>query len=111
MEHSFPNTFYNKSFGEPAIEPSVATPPADENVPDSPEPTLGSPPSTPCSNVSAPEPVTTVEETPTSPEEHAYGRSQGMRQPPVVLSYHSLGDSIEMQAQINAINNPSLQPA
>ena len=46
------------------MEPSVATLPADENVPDSLQPTVGSPLSTPDSNVYVPEPVPTVEETP-----------------------------------------------
>ena len=74
MEHSFPNIFDNNSFGEFVIEPSVATPPVDENVPDSPEPTVGSLPSTPDSNVSVPAPVPMVAETPASPEETVYER-------------------------------------
>ena len=46
------------------MEPSVATLPADKNVPDSLQPTVGSPLSTPDSNVYVPEPVPMVEETP-----------------------------------------------
>ena len=104
IEHSFPNIFYNNSFGEPFIEASVATPPVDENIPDSLEPTVGSPPSTQDSNVSVPEPVPTVQETSASPEEPMYERLRCMQQPSMVLSYYNLGDPKEMQAQISGIN-------
>ena len=111
MEHSFPNIFDNNSFSDPAIEPSVETPPADEDILDSLEPTVGSPPSPPDSNVSGPEPVPMVEETPASPEEPVDESPRRMRQPPMILSYYNLGDLIEMQAQINTINYSSFQPA
>ena len=53
MEHSFPNIFDNNSLGERVIKPSVVTLPVDKNVPDLPEPKVGSPPSEQDSNVSA----------------------------------------------------------
>ena len=109
MEHSFPNIFYNNSFSEPVIEPSVATHQLTKTYLIHRNPLWY--------HLHRHQILTFLYQNlsrrlrnPRHPWETCE-RPWCMRQPPMVLSYYSLGDLIEMQAQINAINYCSSQPA